>query len=416
MSGRYSLTLQILSSIATAILAFIIPLRLVLDFNSDLLTVGYWAASLILIFDFFNNVLEYRKHKSNSYDSKVLDQNHDLFFLSIDFIGAIPFVFFGTSYIIGTVRLIKIIRIAQYQSVWNKLAVKFGDYQKLGFFAFWILLVTHWLACGWLSLHEFSIIMDNTTLYIRSLYWTIVTLTTVGYGDITPVGNLQTVYSMVVMIFGVGIYGYVIGNVANILSSKDPSKKAFNKNMENLKAFVQYRDLPFELQNRIRDYFAYLWKKRLGYDESEFLGNLPASLKNEVELYLKRKIINTIPLFKETSEDFLNAIALQLKPAIFLPGDFIIREGDEGNEMYLIIKGKVKVYKNKTPDAKFELQQGSFVGEIALLKNEPRMANVVADTFVDVYVLKRDIFEYVVAQHPGIGKNIRDMAESRLKG
>ena len=43
------------------------------------------------------------------------------------------------------------------------------------------------------------------------------------------------------------------------------------------------------------------------------------------------------------------------------------------------------------------------------------MANVVAESFVDVYVLERDAFKFVVAQHPGISKKMKDTAEDRLK-
>ena len=42
------------------------------------------------------------------------------------------------------------------------------------------------------------------------------TLATVGYGDIVPKTNPQTMYTMVVMLLGVGVYGYVIGNVTNL--------------------------------------------------------------------------------------------------------------------------------------------------------------------------------------------------------
>jgi len=311
--------------------------------------------------------------------------------------------------------LVKIIRIAHYQSVWNKRAVKYGDYQKLGFFAFWLLIATHWLACGWLSLHVYPGIIDDTTLYIRSLYWAVVTLTTVGYGDIVPTTNMETLYSMIVMVFGVGVYGYVIGNVAHILSSRDPAKMAFQENMERLKAFVKFRDLPVNLQYRVRDYFAYLWKKKLGYDESGFLANLPAGLRYEVELYLKRQIVDKIPLFKETGDSFLNDIALNLKPVIYTPGETIIKQGAEGHEMYLVVKGNIKVFMDESPESHFILGEGSFVGEIALLRKIPRNANVVAVTYVDLYVLERKDFEYVLSQHKGIAKKIEEVADARLE-
>jgi Cyclic nucleotide-binding domain/Ion channel len=409
--------LQIISSLAIAVLAIMIPLNLVLEdiVHSGIYVTLYIIISVILLIDFINNFLIYNSKKKDIENHSVLEEEHNTFFLSVDLIGLIPFGLFISAPFWAIIQLIKIIRIAQYQSFWNKRAVKFGDYQKLGFFAFWLTIITHWLACGWLSMHIYSGINDDLTLYIKSLYWAVVTLTTVGYGDIVPTTNYETIYSMAVMVFGVGVYGYVIGNVANILSKRDPAKMAFQENMESLKSFVKYRDLPTNLQYRVRDYYAYLWKKKLGYNEANFLSKLPTGLKHEVELYLKRKIVDKIPLFKEADENFLNDIALNLKPVVFIPGETIIKEGLEGHEMYLVVKGKVKVYMNETPDSHFILGEGSFVGEIALLRNVPRNANVVAVTYVDLYVLERKDFEHVLSQHKGIAKKIVDVAEARLE-
>lgn len=416
MKKIVSLSLQILSSLSTAVLAFIIPLNLVLDIiHSDVFVTLYISVSVILLADFITNLYEYTQRRNGIDTLSILAEEHNPFFLTVDFIGSIPFGLFISSPYWAIVQLVKIIRIAQYQSVWNKRAVRWGDYQKLGFFAFWIIIATHWLACGWLSMHVYEGITDDFTLYIKSLYWAVVTLTTVGYGDIVPATNAETAFSMLVMVFGVGVYGYVIGNIANILVNRDPAKMAFQENIEQLKAFVKYRDLPTNLQHRIRDYYAYLWKKRLGYDESDFLKNLPAGLRHEVELYLKRKIVDKIPLFKETGENFLNAIALNLKPAIYTPGEMIIKEGEEGHEMYLVVKGNVKVYKDESPEDHFILGEGSFVGEIALLRNIPRNANVVAESYVDLYVLERKVFEFVLSQHKDIAKKIVEVAEARLE-
>lgn len=416
MTKFITLIFEILSSLAIAVLAFIIPLNLVVDvIHQDVFIILYISVSLVLLGDFINNLYMFTHRKNGSENVSILEQEHTVIYLVIDFIGAIPLGLFIASPFWAIIQLIKILRIAQYQSVWNKRAVRFGDYQKLGFFAFWIMIVTHWLACGWLAMHTYEGITDELTRYVKSLYWAVVTLTTVGYGDIVPVTISQTLYSMAVMVFGVGVYGYVIGNVANILSKRDPAKMAFNENIDRLKAFVKYRDLPVYLQHRVRDYYAYLWKKRLGYDESGFLKNLPAGLRYEVELYLKRKIVDKIPLFKDTGEGFLNDIALNLKPAIYTPGETIIRQGEEGHEMYLIIKGNVKVYMDEAPESHFILADGSFVGEIALLRNIPRNANVVAVTYVDVYVLERKVFEHVLSKHKDIAKKIEEVAEARLE-
>jgi len=82
--------------------------------------------------------------------------------------------------------------------------------------------------------------------------------------------------------------------------------------------------------------------------------------------------------------------------------------------MYLVVKGDVKVFMNESPESHFVLGEGSFVGEIALLRNIPRNANVQAISYVDLYVLERKDFEFVLSQHKGIAKKIEEVAEARL--
>ncbi len=412
---HYNMILDVASSIATAIIAILLPLEMVIAISRNYVIYIYIVTSLILILDFIRNLQNYKKQKTVDEPGSVFQKHHTPAYLAVDLMGALPFGLLSFSPYLGMIQLVKMIRIAQYQSYWNRQTVRYSDYQRLGFFLFWIAIVTHWLACGWLGLHRFEGLNDGLTLYIRSLYWSVVTLTTVGYGDIVPTNNLETLYSMMVMIVGVGVYGYVIGNVAHILASRDPAKVAFQNNMEQLKAFVRYRDLPDELQYKIRDYYAYLWQKRMGHSESEFLEGLPKSLRADVERHLKRKILDKIPLFKDADDSFLDAIAFRLKPVLATPGDYIIREGEEGNEMYVVIKGRLQGYQNANPDKTFILREGTFFGEIALIHKEPRTANIMALSYCDLYMLERETFEFVLDQYPAIAERIRKTAEERIK-
>lgn len=414
MRTNLIILLRILSTFAIATTALIYPLRFVSNLKFEFTLISTVVISTIFIMDFAFNITEYLRRKESQSKSTILEHPQTIPLLAIDFIALLPFGLLENFGIFGLLPLLKIIRIASYQATWNKQVVRYMSQLKLLFFVFWITILTHWLACGWLYIHSYETATTTITQYLKSLYWTVVTLTTVGYGDIVPKSDLEIVYSLIVMVFGVGVYGYVIGNIANMLSGKDPAKIAFQQNIEQLRSFVQNRDLPLHLQQKIRNYYAYLWEKKMGYDESTFLNNLPHSLREEVSLHLKRKMLDTIPLFKNMGDAFLNDICVTLKTEIYTPGDMIISQGDEGHIMYLIIKGKVDVFKNETPEEKFVLDEGSFVGEISLLYDAPRMANVQAATYVLTYQLERTYFNKVVEDHPDITDKIKQIAKDRL--
>ena len=60
--------------------------------------------------------------------------------------------------------------------------------------------------------------------YVASVYWSITTMTTVGYGDITPASTHERLYACLAMLLGATLFGYVIGNVAAMSMSADPAK------------------------------------------------------------------------------------------------------------------------------------------------------------------------------------------------
>jgi hypothetical protein len=339
---------------------------------------------------------------------------HRLFWFIIDFLSALPLGFvFGSPYLF-LFRILKLFRVGQYFRNWRQKALKYSDYLQMAFFGLWFLIFSHWLACGWLALSPDAYTGDKLTQYISSLYWVIGTLTSVGYGETAADRNVQKIYSIIVMLAGVGAFGYIIGTVAGILAKRDHAKGQYFSNLDQLNAFVQYREIPPSLQKRIRDYFSYIWKKRLGYDEKTFLASLPQGLASEVSLHLKCEILDKIPLFKGVDSSFIEEVALNLKLDVFTPGEFIFKKGQKGSSMYFVIKGKLEVL---SEDGSYinRLSDGDFFGEIALLTDQPRMASVRAITYCDLYILEKNVINMLMQKYPEIGNHMKEVGLHRQK-
>ncbi len=117
-----------------------------------------------------------------------------------------------------------------------------------------------------------------------------------------------------------------------------------------------------------------------------------AKKREKYEKFLENvKILSTMDAYERSK------LSDAFKEETFQPGEFIIKEGEEGNQLYLIEEGETIATKVLVPgEAPKEVMQyklGDYFGERALLKNEPRAANVVAKTVCTVVSMDRHSFK-----------------------
>jgi voltage-gated potassium channel len=333
--------------------------------------------------------------------------------LAVDILAALPLLMVGAPYAVHALWLLKLYRVVRLFRVWRMLELRRLALLRLAVFAYWLVLLTHWLTAGWISLYGSRLGTGTAHRYLASLYFCITTLATVGYGDIVPHTDGERIYAIVLMVVGIGVYGFVIGNVAVILANLDPRRARHFAQLEELSAFMSYRNIPDELRARIAEYYRYLWLNRLDQDESQVLDRLPPSLRMEVSLHMKRDLLQAVPLFAGANEEFLREVALNLQPVSFLPGDEVIRAGSLGGDMYFVNRGSVEVIgQDGTPLA--QLNAGDFFGEMALIYQTPRAATVRALDYCHLYRLDHEHFVVVLDNYPEIAQQIRSRAEERL--
>lgn len=320
------------------------------------------------------------------------------------------------------IRLLKLFGSSRTLRRARKLGFVNPAFMRLFMLIFWILVAAHLVACGWIyigGVGEYTSsgnYTSNGAVYLEAFYWTITTLTTIGYGDITPDNPIQFIYVIIVMLMGAAIYGFIIGNIANIIANLDIAKSRFREKMENIDTFLKYRNIPSRLQTRIHDYYDYLWESRKGYDESNLLLDLPKPLKTQIAFFLNRDIIEKVPLFKEASHEFIRDIILNLSPVIYTPGDRIITYGEIGYEMYFISQGEVEVSNEEQTIIYATLSSGQFFGETALLLSSPRNATVIAKDYCDLYVLDKETFDNILRRYPVFAKSVEEQSAKRLSG
>jgi len=115
-------------------------------------------------------------------------------------------------------------------------------------------------------------------------------------------------------------------------------------------------------------------------------------------LQLKRDILARMPLFRPLNERELYRIQEVTEVVSYKNGEKVIKEGDRGEELFIVLDGKVKVLRGDTQLA--SLMQGEHFGEMALIRSQPRSATVVSDGDSEIMVIRRtDFFDILRKEH-----------------
>ncbi len=384
----------------------------------------YLIDLLFLIDIFFNFFTSFRRRGREITDRKRIGIHYLKTLFAFDLVASLPldalFLMFGdfevasTSFvlILRLLRLIRVIRLYVILRRWEQQNWMNPGYFRIVKFLGTMMLLIHWVACIWFMIAWIDQFpadswvvragiseTDITTQYIRSLYWTVQTMTTVGYGDIILSRAAEYSIAIFVMLLGASMYAFIIGTLASIFSNLDSTKAAYWNRIEAVIQYLRYRRIPYELNSRIRDYYDYVWAIHRGLHEDTFLGDLPKPLRLEALLHLTRKLLDNVPLFKYCSPVLRDVLLTSLRPRTYAPDGYIARKGEIGKEIYFISHGKVEVVSGDGKKVHATLEDGDYFGDLSLLLGEKRTASVRTATYCEIFVLSSEDFNRIKEEY-----------------
>uniref|UniRef100_A0A668AM55 Cyclic nucleotide gated channel subunit beta 3, tandem duplicate 2 n=1 Tax=Myripristis murdjan TaxID=586833 RepID=A0A668AM55_9TELE len=238
--------------------------------------------------------------------------------------------------------------------------------------------------------------------YLRCYYFAVRSLINIG-GLNEPHTVFEIAFQMTNFFTGVFVFSSLIGQMRDVIGAATAGQTYFRSNMDNTVAYMVTNRIPPLVQNRVRTWYTYTWDAQGMLDESELLDKMPLVMRTAIAVDINLATFQKIDLFKGCDQQMLVDMLLRLKSIIYLPGDFVVKKGDIGKEMYIIKSGAVQVVGGPDNSIVFvTLKAGCVFGEISLLQSSKdggnrRTANVKAYGFANLFVLeKKDLFDILV--------------------
>ncbi|KAJ7966084.1 Potassium channel like [Quillaja saponaria] len=210
--------------------------------------------------------------------------------------------------------------------------------------------------------------------YTYSMYWSIVTLSTVGYGDLHAVNLGEKVFNIFYMLFNIGLTAYIIGNMTNLIVHSAVQTFFLRDAINEIMRYASKNRLPEGLKEQMLAHMQ-LKFKTAELQQEEVLEDLPKAIRSSISQHLFRGTVDNAYLFKGVSDDFITQL-------------------------------EVLTYKNGTEQFLLKLESADMVGEIGIMFNIPQPFTVRSRRLSQVIRISHCYFQQMVQPYDEDGKAI----------
>ncbi|KAM7419959.1 hypothetical protein PAMA_016863 [Pampus argenteus] len=372
-------------------------------------------------------------------DPKLIRMNYVKTWFVIDLLSCLPYdvinafenVDEGISSLFSSLKVVRLLRL-------GRVARKLDHYIEYGAAVLVLLvcvfgLAAHWLACIWYSIGDYEVIDEDTnsvrtdswlyllsetvgtpyrfnasgsgrweggpskdSVYITSLYFTMTSLTSIGFGNIAPNTDGEKIFAVAMMMIGSLLYATIFGNVTTIFQQMYANTNRYHEMLNSVRDFLKLYQVPKGLSERVMDYIVSTWSMSRGIDTDKVLQICPKDMRADICVHLNRKVFKEHPAFRLASDGCLRALAMEFQTIHCAPGDLIYHAGESVDSLCFVVSGSLEVIQDDEVVAilgKGDVFGDVFWKEMTLAQS---CANVRALTYCDLHIIKRDALQKVL--------------------
>lgn len=260
---------------------------------------------------------------------------------------------------------------------------------------------------------------DAGAQYTTSFYWSIVTLTTLGYGDIGPANHFERMFGVYAMLLGASIFAYSVTNMCTLVHNLNPADVYNRTRLDELNQYLGFLSAPEELGKRCQDFFLYKINQSgvVVYNQDLILQDMSKTMQEDVRLQQVHLVVYAVPFFENQDQPFMRAIAVRMDTDPLSPGQVVVSKGQVITKMYIVGKGSMSL--ETTPGEGQRSADTPKLGELGIYGIgalfRPTKSGFKATTvdYVDMYALSKYHFDEALQLCDKDKKEFEELAISK---
>ncbi|KAG6416682.1 hypothetical protein SASPL_124117 [Salvia splendens] len=229
--------------------------------------------------------------------------------------------------------------------------------------------------------------------YITAMYWSIVTLTTTGYGDLHAENPREMLFGVCYMLFNLGLTAYIIGNMTNLVVHWTSRTRTFRDSIRAASEFAKRNQLPPQIEDQLLSHICLKFKTE-GLKQQETMNGLPKAIRSSIAHYLFYPVVQNVRLFHGVSQEFLLQLVPEMEAEYYPPREDVILQNEAPTDVYILVTGSVKlaVKINGQDHVVGKASAGDIFGEVGVLCGKPQPFGVRTTEVSQILRLNRSTF------------------------
>ncbi|KAL8468480.1 hypothetical protein ACS0TY_031625 [Phlomoides rotata] len=252
--------------------------------------------------------------------------------------------------------------------------------------------------------------------YVTTMYWSIVTLTTTGYGDLHAENPREMLFDIFYMLFNLGLTAYIIGNMTNLVVHWTSRTRNFRDSVRAASEFTKRNQLPQQIEDQLLSHICLKFKTE-GLKQQETLNGLPKAIRWSVAHHLFYPVVQNVHLFNGVSQDFLFQLVPEMEAEYYPPREDVILQNEAPTDAYIIVTGAVNF--TAKIDGRDQIvgraSAGDIFGEIGVLFGKPQPYGVRSTEVSQILRLNKTKFLSILQANPEDERTVMNNLFLKLK-